>query len=299
MKNNIISIMVFFLVLVFLSGCDGVGGGGVTPETINYHTGNLGITMSFLAASPPTNLFDGNNVPFLLEVKNQGASDTNPLIWLSGHDNDIIKINWDAAPVGTVFGKSPEYPVGDIKSMVDSSVLIELPTWVDTYSTNMKVTTCYTYTTQASTQVCVDPDPTNNQDDACQPKTISLSGGQGGPVAITHVKNEPSAGGGVMFTISIQNVGDGTIISSGRVSDCTTKITAADIDVINIGDTTLGFGNLACTPTSGTVRLVNGKGVIYCRMDGLTGNAYTTTLNIDISYGYKSSISKSFSVRRI
>lgn len=295
MTKKLYGILVLGLILIFIGGCTPRS---TTPETINYHSGNLGITLNLMVNSPPTNAYEGNDVPFYLEIRNQGAHDTSPKIWLSGHDPDIINVNWNGVSVSTIPGKSPSNPIGGYETLQAPNVQISLPDGVDAYSTNMKLTTCYGYVTQASAIVCVDPDPTNNQDDACAAKSVSLSGGQGGPVAITNIRNEPSAGGSIMFTITISNVGGGTIIDKGRVGTCTTKMTAADIDTISIASARLGKNTLTCTPQD-PVRLVNGKGTIYCRQDGLTGSAYTTTMNLDISYGYKSSISRSMNVRRI
>ena len=295
MNKRMRVILVVSLFVLFLLGCEGNNSSVDVPS---YHTGNLGITLDLIENSPPDNAYHGSNLPFFLEIRNQGSYETRPLIWLSGHDPNIIRINWAAISPGLLEGKSFSNPTGGYGYLEAPDVQISLPDSVDTYSTNMKLTTCYPYVTKASSQVCVDPDPTNNDDDACQTKTVSLSGGQGGPLAITSIKEEPSSGGTVIFTITIQNIGDGTIINEGKVSSCTSRMKASDLDVVSIRSAQLGYEPLSCTPTN-PVRLVNGKGIVYCRRSGLSGSAYTTTLNLELAYGYKSSISKSINVRRI
>lgn len=295
MIKKIMLILVVSLLVLFISGCDG---NNSSVEVPSYNTGDLGITLELIENSPPHNAYHGGNIPFFLEIRNQGSYETNPLIWLSGHDPNIIRLNWNAVSPGLLEGKSFSNPIGGYGYLEAPNVNINLPNAVDTYSAPLKVTTCYSYVTKASAQVCVDSDATNNQDDACTPKTVSISGGQGGPVAITHIETEPSSSGTVIFTISIQDVGDGTIINEGKVNTCTSRMKASDIDVVSIRSAQLGYEHLSCTP-SNPVRLVNGKGVVFCRKSGLSGSAYTTTINLELAYGYKSSISKSINVRRV
>ena len=161
----------------------------------------------------------------------------------------------------------------------------------------MKLTACYPYVTNANAPVCIDPDPTSNDDDACTAKDISLSGGQGGPVAITHI-DEGSSRDTIRFTITVENVGSGTIISKSKIGTCT-NLRLNDIDVVSISADPISGRGVTCKPNP--IRLNNGQGVAYCSapLGNLGPNAFTGFLIVNLDYGYKESISKSISVRRI
>ena len=294
MKKGVLILMIF-LIGLFLTGCNG---GNSSPKVPTYNTGSKGITLNLLENSPPTRAYHGGNIPIFLEVRNEGSESTRPLVWVSGHDPNIIRLRWEGTSQGVIQGKSSSNPTGGIVYFEENNVGISLPNNVDVYDTTLKFTTCYSYVTKSSAQVCVDPDPTTNDDDACFVKTVSTSGGQGGPVAITSIKEEPSADGTVVFTISIQNIGDGTIIDKSKISSCTSGLKESDLNVVSIRNAKIGYDSLSCSPGN-PVRLVNGKGTIYCKKSGLSGEAYTTLLNLELDYGYKSSITKTLNVRRV
>ncbi|MFH1399673.1 MAG: hypothetical protein ABIG95_06190 [Candidatus Woesearchaeota archaeon] len=296
-KRYLVGLCVLFIFLNGCSGCEDSNG----PDPSNYHSGTVGITMNFMTNSPPLSVYHGSVVPFFLEVRNLGAQDASPNIWITGHDPEIVVITttWNGANTGLIPGRGDTYPAGGYATLEAKDVPVNLPEGVDTYSANMKVTACYTYSTLAAAQVCVDPDPTQNQDDACAVHDVSLSGGQGAPVAVTHVKEETSSAGDVVFAITIENQGDGTIINSAKVGACTTDVKASDLDMVTLTSVKLSSKSITdgCNPRD-PLRMVNGKGVIYCKTN-VAGNAYSTALQVEISYGYKSSISKTINVRKV
>ncbi len=295
MKKRLIATIVIILV-IFVSGC----GSNTTQSTTDYHIGTQGIVMNFMQNSPPAEVFDGDNVPFIVEVRNLGAFTTSPSFWLSGHDEDhIIHIKWKGKTINNLEARDENNPVGGYDVLEEQSVSITLPDNVDSYDTNMKLTTCYHYITHASAQVCVDPDPTQNQDDACTASDISLGSGQGGPVAITSIGVDSSREK-VRFTINIANEGDGTIIEGvDKIISSCTNLKASNIDIVSVSPQKLSGHILDCKPNP--VRLVSGRGVIYCEasMSGFPKTAFTTILMLDLNYGYKSSISRTISVKRI
>ena len=303
MKKGLIATSFVILTIfctIFLSGC-GSSQGGTSPT--DYHTGNQGIVFSFMQNSPPTEVFNGDRVPFVVEIKNQGAHPTTPMFWLTGYDRSIIRFSphhWEGATSSKrqLEARDENNPIGGYDTLEANSVSIVLPEEVDSYNTNMKLTACYPYVTHASAQVCVDPDPTQNQDDACTTGVVSLGSGQGGPVAVTHIEQAASQGK-VRFTITVSNVGDGTVIEQGAVGTCT-NLKQSQIDVVDVKwGTVAGKGFTECKPNP--IRLVNGRGVVYCEasLGGLPNTAFTSLVSIEISYGYKSSISRSISIKRI
>ncbi|MBW2971220.1 hypothetical protein KY320_03610, partial [Candidatus Woesearchaeota archaeon] len=247
--------------------------------------------------SPPTEVFVGDTVPFGVEIKNLGAYSTTPQLWLHGHDQNIIKLGWNGVTPGEIDARDDTNPVGGFEIYESNNVEIALPAGVDSYGTNMKLTVCYPYKTFASAAVCIDPDPTNSGDDACAARDVSLSGGQGGPVGITNIA-EDSSKDKVRFTITISNLGGGTVYKKSDGSPCT-NLRANEIDIVSVKPQAISGHQLSCKPEP--VRLVNGHGIVYCEapMEGFPTSAFTTVLRIDLDYYYKSSISKSINVRRI
>jgi hypothetical protein len=309
MRNNAIAFFVICLLVMSTYGCSnepGVGGtsnnafgGGNNKQTQGsmptYNTGLTGIKLEFLINSPPADMYDGQKFPFSLDMINTGNTTTNPYITLSGFDKNIIRADWTGKQPGAIPKKGPDYPEGGYGSLSEE-ILITLPPEVPSLPTTIKATACYDYITDAGIQVCVDPDPTNNKDDVCAPKQVTDSVGQAAPVAVTSVIQQPSRGI-TSFIVTIKNVGGGDVLNVNKVSQCMGQLAPIDLEVVNIVDASLGTQALSCTPT--TVRLVKGIGVTDCKITGLTGNAYTTTLMISLKYGYKSSITKSVNVRRM
>jgi hypothetical protein len=309
MRNNAIAFLIICLLVVAVYGCSsetnadgttknafGSGSNKQTQGTMpTYNTGLTGITMSFQINSPPTEMYDGQVFPFALEIFNTGNTTTNPYITLSGFDKNIIHVDWTNKQPGSIPKKGPDYPQGGYGALSEE-VKVTLPTEVTALPTTVKATACYDYMTDASVQVCVDPDPTNNKDDVCTPKTITISTGQAAPLSVSGIAQQPSRGI-TSFIVTIKNVGGGDVLKVDKVSQCMGQLSPIDTDVVDVIDARLGTQLLSCTPT--TIRLVKGQGVTNCKISGLTGNAYATTLMLSFRYGYKSSITKSVNVRRM
>ncbi len=294
MKLKRVEIVLALIVLITLAGCDRNG----PASESEYHRGTEGIVFNFMRNSPPSEVFEGDSIPFAVEVRNKGADSTSPRFWLSGHDENIIHLNWQGSSPnpGNLEARDENNPIGGYATLESNSVGVSLPNDVDSYETTMRLTACYPYTTFASTQLCVDPDPTINADDTCTSSDVSVSGGQGGPVAITHVQEESSRDK-VRFVVTIQNVGGGTVIDRGKVSSCTT-VREQDMNKVHVSAQSISGRSVNCRPNP--VRIVGGKGIAYCEtsMSGGT-SAFTTVLTMNLDYGYKSSITKSIKVRRI
>jgi hypothetical protein len=307
MRNRIALFLIAVVIAVAFYGCSSLDtGGGIQFATgndkgsgtadQNYNKGTTGLKLDFLTNSPPSELFDGQTFPFVLEIYNIGITDVNPYITLTGFDKNIISANWANRQPGIIPGKSQLNPTGGYAS-VEDNVKVTLPTGVNTFSTPLTAIACYEYVTQAVSQVCVDPDPTNNRDDVCAAKLIQLSGGQGAPVGITKIDTRPTIGM-TYFIITISNLDKtGAVIKYDKVSTCIDQLTYQDVDAVDVMGANLGSQSISCTPT--TIKLVNGLGTITCQATGLTGSAYSSSLQLNLRYGYKTSITKSLNIRRM
>ncbi len=284
--TRLIFIFSLLLVLIVFSGCSSRQPG---PSNNQYHTGKEGITAKFSPGSPPDTFYTGTSIPIIAEVANKGSYDTTVTLFLSGFDTNILSMT-PLSPI-QLSGKSRQFPEGQkvIKKITDMKAT--LPPGSDTFSDlQVILTACYEYETKATLQVCVDPNPASGTEKVCDAsKPISLSSGQGAPVAITSIKQEPTIGF-TTFQIVIQNVGGGTIISPGKAgSDCL-KTTYADENKITLEKAVLSTGTKLDCGTN-EIYMQNGQGFLSCtantNIPGASDNAYKTSLTLDLKYGYR------------
>lgn len=307
MRNRAAAFLIVILVAMAFYGCTNPETGESTlfasgkdknsgTTTNNYNTGASGLTISFLANNPPGELYNGQSFPIVLEIYNKGVTAANPYVTLTGYDSNIIQVRWNNRQPGAIQGKSQLNPVGGY-GVIDDTLRVSLPTGVDTFTTPITAIACYEYATEAISTLCVDPDPTNNRDDICTAKLVQLSGGQGAPVGVTKIETKPSIGVNY-FIITVSNLDKtGSVLKSTKVSTCTEQLTFQEVDVVDVASASLGSQKISCEPA--TVRLVNGIGTTTCEATGISGNAYTTSLLINLKYGYKTSTTKSLNIRRM
>jgi hypothetical protein len=307
MRNRSALFLIVLLIAMTFYGCSGpeTGGGSLFSTSTsknsgtsdgNYNKGIVGLKPSFLANNPPGELYDGQPFPVVFEIYNLGVTKTIPYVTLVGFDKNIVRIDWTNRPAGMILGKNESNPSGGYAA-IDDNVRISLPSGVDTFPTSMTAITCYEYVTEGVSQVCVDPDSTNNKDDTCTVKLLQLSGGQGAPVAITKIDTRSSIGTNY-FIITVSNMDKtGSVIKSDKVPTCTEQLTYQEVDVVDIVVANLGTQRISCEPN--TIKLVNGVGTTTCEAPGLTGGAYTSSLQINLKYGYKTSTTKSLNIRRM
>jgi len=312
-------ILVLLLVLLSLTACTQQS---TTTKDLKVFTGTEGIVMNFIPNMPPSQIYSSDQLNFLIEVKNKGAyatvgSRTEGLtlrVYLSGFDKDIFPelygldddVNGNYIEEDSLEGKSEFNPDGGLK-YIEKSTSINLPSGLDSFKTNFLVTTCYEYQTYATASVCIDPKPysTAIKEKACTVQDITLSGGQGAPVVITKIEEEASKDK-VRFKIYIENKGNGRVFDITQRSDdkgvlkCNPYseegLKYQDIDQIKLETVFLSNEDIPlknCKPSKdGTVRLIDGKGIVICEKDVSGTSTFLTPLEIKFSYGYTSSIQK-------
>jgi len=330
--------LLLLLVLFSLTACTKQS--ITTTKDLKVYTGTDGIVMNFIQSTPPSIVYSSDTLNFLLEVRNKGtyAAGTKPnnddgpyekflKIYISGFDNKILtgSIEGGKDPVfeKAVFRvqslnpKSEFNPEGGITYKDFSTKIENLPEGLDSFKTNFLVTACYNYETHAITSVCIDPKPysTAIKEKACTIQDISLSGGQGAPVAVTKIEEEASKDK-VRFKIYIENEGNGKIFDttpgkrSAKDSDGVTRLKCNpqsekglgydDVDKIRLEKVSLGGEEIPlkdCKPSiDKVVRLIDGKGFIICEKEVTGNSAYTTPIEIKFSYGYTSSIKKEIEI---
>ena len=252
-------ILVLTMSIIVLSGCNQNKQKEQKPINVEaVRTGKAGISTTFAANMPPTEAVASESFNVAMLIKNEGATDIKDepiIVTLSGYDQTFYEAipfvseglsssratftknqaaqndDQNIAKLTSLKGKSVLVPVGE-KDMIiyalrpkkDSKNKITLPP--GDYAVNLLATTCYPYQTVYVGTICIDPNqnnPNSVETPACKVKSpITLSAGQGGPVAINKLEEDivfpideetKKVVPKVMFKVYFENVGGGKIIS--------------------------------------------------------------------------------------
>jgi len=256
-------------------------------------------------------------------------------IYLSGFDNEIIDMELTSKELSEMFlqGASSINPLGGFDTADFEGQIIADTITIDKYDPIILATICYPYITESSPAVCVDPLPFDSrQEKVCQIGTTKLST-QGAPVAVTRIDQEASTNK-IQFKIHIKNVGNGDVIKPGEgeggfstlekcspldkpgITDSKYKfLHRKDFDRVKLKKIEIGSKRLhdasdgdfvsKCSPFadgSNDIRLFDGEGFVICTLDISdldTLSAYTTPLNIELEYNYRSTISKKIEISKL
>ena len=247
-------------------------------------------------------------------------------LYLSGYDTNIVEFTQKSIDLSQLAleGKSTINPNGGLDFVTFDGKVIYDNLNVEKYEPTLLVTACYYYFTIAGPQVCIDPDPYSTiiKKKVCEVNPITLSN-QGAPIAVTRIDEEALAQK-THFRITIKNVGSGEVIKA-TAYDITgptpesfdkcnpfgeKKLEREDVDKVFLQEAIVGNKALKCGPFAegsvegfqGLVRLINGEGSIICKLDKTdyapTNTAYTTPLKIKISYLYKTTAERKFTIKK-
>ena len=282
-------------ILLFVTGCTFYN--NYTPEgQEEYRTGSEGVVLSFL--TDPLVFYDHQYLNLQLMLQNKGAYNSpEGKIVISGYDPSIVKISSDPLELpDDFFGKSYIAPEGATYFLTveeDAPVSLNLG---ESYESTLQASVCYTYESIATPTVCLlyYPEDTN----ICRQDPILLSS-QGGPVAVTEVKQQYMQDQ-VRFTALIQHVGDGTIVNpydTEAYDACPFGLKRDDINHVNVKMEINSLGEPKCVPGNGYVTInENGQGIIICTFTLREQKTYTTPLRITLDYSYLSLIEGDFAI---
>ncbi|MBI2545549.1 hypothetical protein HYV81_00015 [Candidatus Woesearchaeota archaeon] len=313
-KVQLITILLLFVVV--FAGCKKSDTKTLTGKDINFHRGSEGIVVTFLPNSPPSRVFQNQDIAIHVQAENKGAYDSEyARLFISGFERSSLQGNWqdgsdtnvDLTLNGPFRGKSQVNPEGalDIKTYTAKAAVPVSS--ADKYTANVLITSCYSYRTQANPVVCIDPDPFSvvRKDKVCEVRDVGLAGGQGAPIAITKVEEEVG-NNKVFFRIFISNVGNGKVMKPEIVttSKCPYGLDVLDINKVQVTQISVPSLTLdKCEPElSRGVTLINGQGFVFCSFNlpqDKEQTSYTTPLNIELSYGYSSSVQKQLEIVNI
>ena len=227
-------------------------------------------------------------------------------------------------------GASPINPLGGFDAAEFEGKIVARQLRIDEYNPIILATVCYPYFTKSSPTVCIDTFPFDDrQEKVCNIGSQSVPS-QGAPVAVTRIDQEVSTGK-IQFKINIKNVGDGDVLKTGasavkekngddlKVLDKCSPLGRGilkrkDFDRVQLKKVQIGnvdlLGSGRCSPfadgTNGTtnlIRLFNGEGFVICTLTvsdlWSIQSAYTTPINIELKYSYRSTISKQIEIKKL
>jgi len=322
------------IILLFAFGCKG----GVKKDTItdiDVRKGIEGLKMEFLPNAPPQNVFENGNFPISLKIKNIGAFDivdnkNTPIIEkgvvVFGFERAFMDIRFNKENIFEVKGKSIFSPNGDEEFIAVNAEAKNIGPQSETHPSTIFATACYPYETILGTSICIDTDVLGQRkgQKACNVKDLVFNEGQGAPVAVTKIETRmlPQDDGKIKphFLIHIENKGNGEVVNTERFRQaCTSKpLEYADFNTLNVSISLSGVplkcDERECTGTEkecpAIARLRSKKGGIEKREDvirctyekdgGITStDAYTSSLKIELDYGYTFTISKDIIIEKV
>jgi len=313
-----LEISISILLLFLINGCGEFGG----EEERDSIKGTDGITINFLDNNPQDRFLVSDEdelISIVLELRNKGSfpndEDLNTLsqgqVYISGFDENIINMEERSERLNRQFltGISSINPEGGFDTIELKGFISTADIVIDKYEPTILATLCYPYQTKASPTVCIDPFPFDDkQKKVCLIGSQTLSS-QGAPVAITRIDQEASRKK-MQFKINLKNVGGGDIIKTTALNSCNPfeidSLKRDDFDRIELIRATVGFTELRCGPFAEgnrIIRLHDGEGFILCSLDVAsyddTTAAYTTPLNLEFRYGYRTTVSKPIIISKI
>ncbi len=322
--------LITVFIILAASGC----GPQKQQLDIRVHEGTEGLKMNFLGKNPPDEAYEGERFPLIIELKNKGAYDIefNKGVIVIGLEQEYVSAPGEFVDNPILFslpGRSLYDPVGGFDRKTIPLTVSTLGPQIETITTNVAVTACYPYRTEAAAQVCVDSDiyGQKQQEKVCTPQTLSmgtiqkegqeLPRGQGAPIAVTKIEQKmmphdredmvkPS------YMIYVKNMEDGLPVEIDSYDKAcagvgmqrrTLNVVKANVFLTDRSVQT----QLDCTPKvieagkAGYIKLEKKEDFIKCTFEEGIPKAlgtYTTPLIIDLDYGYTFTISKSVLLRK-
>jgi hypothetical protein len=301
-------------VLLLLVSCQYAQVSRKVPQLPAIRTGTQGLELSFNPGSQ-TDIIMCKEVEVFLDITNKGAFDVEngKLSWIVEDQflKPLFEKQQSFPPEGKLEGKNDFNPQGGVYRTSFKARSLTLPSQLEMYSSPLILQACYPYRTLASVPVCVDPDVRGvNKQKPCTPKTISLSGGQGAPVAVTRVETLMLPEGNKvrpMFKIFVQNLGSGVVVkeddiddacsvSRGLVSEDLQKFASFVAPKVDLQERVLN-----CEPVP--VRIELGKESDFvCESDHLYEvgeGTFSTILNVELDYGYINTVVAPVTITRL
>ncbi|MBD3203303.1 hypothetical protein GF327_03350 [Candidatus Woesearchaeota archaeon] len=297
--------MMCLIIIIFLIGCKDSGNSEIEKEQI--YTGTKGLDIEIIEESYPNEVNEKEEFNVVIKLTNYGAypfSPGNSVFTLStekkymefsgGNNIESKQINLN--------GKQNFNSDDDFQVLEYTLKAKELDIESQYHTVKVIANACYDYQTKVYADVCIDTDKYNTKiiDKVCSSEPVTLSGGQGGPVAVTRIeptmlsdKNNIKP----QFRIYIENLDYGSVIKQGTYNTICSSNSPQRNDYNQIELTDIKFSRFTlndfdCEPEINGrffAKLENEQDVVTCTLKNGISKAtatYTTPLYIQLDYGY-------------
>jgi len=282
MYKKIIPLMIL---LLFVLGCSQRGGGNI-PDVVEYHKGTDGLSIEFVENLPPAEVWRSSDFTIGFKLRNKGPySISDGVLSITGLNPEYITLEEDQL-LFDLEARSAAYPEGDYKIVDFKAQNINFPPGSDTYNAAFTAKASYDYETEAIANVCINPHIYSyvNPEPGCEVQPVTLSGGQGGPIAVTKVEERVSPAIAldeidVEFKIFIANKGKGK-----------------SIEKTSIEEVTLSNKRIACNLREIELKDKEEKSILCKTTIDKAKGAYIAPLTVRLSYFYTQKLDKSFKI---
>ena len=294
---------VILCLVVLLTACTTTSSSN--PGNKNWQTGTEGVRMSFLADNPPAEVLSSQDFNIIVEYANKGTHDIsagNLVFYLTGYDKTILfgGAPYKSESTGAIGGKNQFNTQGSQAAYAKWKTtprITDVPD-VDSFKQDLTLTACYSYSTTANPEVCLDPlEYELVAAGKCDFDVRELGSSQGAPIAVTDVKLK-TTGDKAYFEIHFQNKGGGIpYLPSKGLTGCYNSLSLSDVNMIKLTKVYLSNDDFtgSCQP-SDEVRLINGRGFAVCEKKISGDSHYVGVMNIEVEYYYRETMSKSITV---
>jgi hypothetical protein len=286
MKRTIL----ILICLIFITSC--ASNSGNNSNNIDWRTGTEGITMSFMADNPPSEVISKSKIPIIVKYANKGAYNVNDLsFYLTGYDPSILGFSPKSQVLNLDIGGKDQFNTGGSQEAyaqweAPPAAMSNIKS-VDNFKQSLSVTACYTYQTIANPTICIDPNKYSYvAPSKCTFDIKDLGSSQGAPIAVTSV-TQKTTDDEIYLEITIENKGTGTPY---LVGNCL-SLAYTDINKISLQEVSMSNGKVKFTCNPKELRLDSNKAYAICvgKLPS-TGSFFQTPLNIKISYKYRDTL---------
>jgi len=291
----------FFLILLLLAACQFASQTKI-PQLPEINTGTSAVEVS--VPSLP-DIFMCQESDIVVGLKNAGASDAQGSYNFIFEENIMKPLSAKNGKFPLLKGRSLINPVGEYNQVVLKVASSPLEGAAQSRQTPVIFQACYDYETLASVPVCIDPDVRNiNKNKICNAHLVSLSGGQGAPVAVTSVEPIMTPTGDQVqpgFIIKLRNLGVGTVFGNKVLAEAACSGGAGEFTGIVDLEAELQGVKLVCKPGFFTLD-PNADTEIGCTSElpyGLAQGTFSSVLSIKLDYGYINTVNMPVTIKRL
>ncbi|MEW6063271.1 MAG: hypothetical protein AB1571_02795 [Nanoarchaeota archaeon] len=271
--------------------------------------GSNGLSVSFVQGYPPSEFFQSDTVPTKVLLKNNGESDVNAGeakvklygVYLPNFGlTDVYKATSSTLRGITQYSKEGSEQEVDLGNIKYSQQVINFE------DVTLRAKVCYPYKTKVQTKICLGSlsEIEKGAEQVCTITGEKLTQGSvsSAPIQITSITQKPFSSNQVLFEITLQNNGKGSVYkpvsSCEDLEDVIKRGSSENIVSIEISPADIKCSFLESESNKGTVKLIDNKKTFTCRKTvESTGSNYIQNMNIDISYKYIESTSTTVKIR--